>query len=151
MKLFVIAVLAFVTLSAHTCNRKTLEAAGGDEAATGMSNITSLVGSKWLLRSLGGNAITMPEGSDTPWVRLDQEGSKLEGFSGCNSLFGGFELDGDKIQFPNIGGTKKYCQEVQSTETAFLSALRSTDGFKMDGNALKLLSGDREVAALEQE
>lgn len=151
MKQFVLALLAFLTLSAHTCNKKTLDAAGSDDAASGMSKITSLVGNKWLLRSLGGNAITMPEGFDTPWIQLTHEGSKFEGFGGCNAMFGGFELDGDKIQFPNIGGTKKYCQEVQSTETAFMSALRSTDGFKMDGNALKLLSGDREVAALEQE
>jgi heat shock protein HslJ len=151
MKQLALALFAFVLLSAHTCNKKTMEAVGGVDAVEGAAKLGSLVGSKWMLRSLGGNAITVPEGFDTPWMQLAEEGSRMEGFGGCNAMFGGFELAGDKIQFPNVGGTKKYCEPVQSTETAFMSALRSTDGFKVDGRMLKLLSGDREVATLEQE
>lgn len=151
MKQFLFALVAFIGLSAHSCNKRTMEAAGGGDATAGAAKLASLLGSKWSLQSLAGSAITMPEGVEAPWIRLTEEGSKLEGFGGCNQLFGDHELNGDRISFGNVGSTKKYCEPTMATETAFLGALRGTDGFKMNGEVLKLLQDGREVAALKQE
>ena len=148
MKKIAIALVLFISLSAHTCNEKTVKAVGDD---TSMTKAASLLESKWVLQTVEGNAIKMPEGAEKPWVKLAKEGSKIEGFGGCNNLFGGFELNGDAIKFPNLASTKKYCEEVQPTETAFMSALRSTDHFKLDGSTLTLFQGTRELIGLQPE
>ncbi len=151
MKQISIALVLFLTLGSHTCNKKTMEAAGGGDAKKGAEMVSSIMDNKWVLGSIEGNAIKMPDGMEAPWLKLTKDGSKLEGFGGCNNIFGGFELAGDGIRFPNLASTKKYCEAVQPTENAFLSALRSTDHFKIDGSTLKLLAGTRELAALTPE
>lgn len=145
MKHIALALTLLATLSASKCNEKTAAAAGGAE------QLAALVDNKWMLQSLKGNAVSMPDGATAPWLKMLKEGERLEGFGGCNSLFGGYALDGDKVKFTNVGSTKKYCEGIQSTENAFMSALRDTDGFKMDGALLKLLSNGAELAAFKAE
>jgi len=147
MKKIAIGFALFISLSAHTCNEKTAGAIGD----ISMTKATSLLESKWVLQTVEGNAIKMPEGTEKPWVKMTKEGSKVEGFGGCNNLFGGFELNGDAIKFPNLASTKKYCEEVQPTENAFMGALRSTDHFKLDGSTLRLFQGTRELIGLQPE
>lgn len=142
MKQLLIATLLFVTLSAEKCNT--------DQAdVTGMANVLD---TKWVLQSLGENAISMPDGLPSPWLKLMKDGNTLEGNGGCNQLMGSFALEGDKLSFPGgVGSTKKYCANTMATETAFLSALKRVDGFKMDGGLLKLMGGGQELAAMKGE
>ncbi|MCB0765811.1 MAG: META domain-containing protein [Flavobacteriales bacterium] len=142
MKQLLIATLLFVTLSAEKCNT--------DQAGvTGMANVLD---TKWVLQSLGENAISMPDGLPSPWLKLMKDGNTLEGNGGCNQLMGSFALEGDKLSFPGgVGSTKKYCANTMATETAFLSALKRVDGFKMDGGLLKLMGGGQELAAMKGE
>ena len=147
MKRIAIALALFISLTAHTCNENTADAIGD----TSMTKAASLLGSKWVLQTVEGNVIKMPEGIEKPWVKLVKEGSKVEGSGGCNNLFGGFELDGDAVKFPNLASTKKYCEAIQPTENAFMGALRSTDHFKLDGSTLKLFQGTRELVELQPE
>lgn len=148
MKKIAIALVLFISMSAHTCNEKTVKAVGN---GTSMTKAASLLESKWVLQTVENNVVKMPESTEKPWVKLAKEGSKVEGFGGCNNLFGGFELNGDAIKFPNLASTKKYCEETQPTENAFMSALRNTDHFKLDGSTLKLFQGTRELISLQPE
>lgn len=142
MKHLLIAAFLFVTLSAEKCNT--------DQA--GVAGMANVLDTKWVLQSLGENAISMPDGSPAPWLRLAKDGSTLEGNGGCNQLMGSFTLEGEKLSFPGgVGSTKKYCANAMATETAFLSALKRVDGFKMDGGLLKLMGGGQELAALKGE
>jgi putative lipoprotein len=136
MKYIPLALTLLVTMSAHKCNEKTAEAAGGDTSAASVAKVTSIVDSKWVARTINGNAVSMPEGAETPWLRLLKDGGKVEGFGGCNSVMGGFTLEGDRVEFPNLGSTKKYCESTQPTENAFLSAVGKTKNFKMKGEIL---------------
>ena len=69
MKQLLIATLLFVTLSAEKCNT--------DQAGvTGMANVLD---TKWVLQSLGENAISMPDGLPSPWLKLMKDGNTLEG------------------------------------------------------------------------
>lgn len=142
MKYIPLALTLFVTLSANKCNNKTAEAAGGGDVAAGASKITSIVDSKWVVRSIKGNTVSMPDGAEAPWLRLLKDGGKVEGFGGCNSVMGGFKLEGDRVEFPNLGSTKKYCESTQPTENAFMSAMRNTKTFKMDGEILHFMDAD---------
>ncbi|HRF82530.1 MAG TPA: META domain-containing protein [Flavobacteriales bacterium] len=140
MKHVLLGSLLFVTLSAEKCNKT--------NATTSMANVMD---SKWVLQTLGGNAVSTPEGMEAPWLKLGKEGNSVEGNGGCNALMGTFNLEGDKISFPGMGSTKKYCESTMSTENAFMSALKRVDQFKIDGGVLKLLGGGQELATLKGE
>lgn len=129
--------LCFV-LSAHTCSKSG-------------ASMAQLLDTKWALQSLNGKAIEVPGGVETPWLQLAGSGEErsLTGFGGCNKLMGGFKLDGDRIGFPGVGSTKMYCERTAGLEQEFMTALRSADSYKLDGNALKLMQGATEVASLQ--
>jgi len=147
MKAIALGLLLITTLSAHTCNKKTADAVGGEGDMA--QQMGSIVDSKWVLQTLKGSPVNAPEGTEAPWIKLAKGAEQLEGFGGCNSLFGGFKVDGDRIQFPNLGSTKKYCEATQATENGFLSALRSADQFNLKGGILTLLKGGAEQATLK--
>lgn len=144
MKRLLFGTLLFVTLSAEKCASD--KTAGGD--VKGMANVLD---NKWVLQSLGENAVTMPDGMAAPWLKLGKEGNTVEGNGGCNALMGSFTMEGDKISFPGLGSTKKYCESTMSTENAFMSALKRVDQFKLDGGMLHLLGGGQELATLKGE
>ena len=135
MKHIALSLLLFVTLSANKC--KNDAGAGG----------ASLLDTKWVIQSLGGEALTMPEGREQPWLQL--AGDQLKGFGGCNQLMGGYKMDGSKVSFSNIGSTKMYCEGIQPTESAIMKMLGRVDSYKMDGGVLKLMGGGSELAALK--
>lgn len=136
MKNLALALTFFVTLSANKCN----DSAGG---------MTSLLDKKWVFQSLAGQALTMPDGVQQPWLQL--AGDQLSGFGGCNRLMGGFKMDGSSLSFPGVGSTKMFCEGVQPTESAIKQMLGQVDSFKMDGGLLKLMGAGNELAALKAE
>jgi len=149
-----ISLLLLVTLSAHKCNEKTAAAAGDGNPAVGMTKIPGIMDSKWVVRTIKGNVVTMPDkGGEAPWLRMLKEGNKVEGFGGCNSLMGGFRLSGEQIQFPNLGSTKKFCESTQSIENGFMGALKATRKFKLDKAGLLHLTDDAgaDLATFTQE
>ncbi|MCB0764231.1 MAG: META domain-containing protein [Flavobacteriales bacterium] len=136
MKHLTLAAVLLLTMSAHKCNNE----------ATGMTSITD---TKWILSSLSGEDLKLPEGVERPWLKL--AGDQLEGFGGCNSLMGQVKMDGTSLSFPGVGSTKKYCENVQPTENAIKDMLGKVDAFKMDGGLLKLLGNGAELATLKSE
>ncbi|MCB9169165.1 MAG: META domain-containing protein [Flavobacteriales bacterium] len=130
-----------VLLSANKCADTKM---GGNTT----TDLAALAGGQWMLATLNGKPIEMPEGAKTPWVKLDQEGAQLSGYGGCNQLMGSYKLEGDRISFPGLGSTKMLCPATSDLESKFLNALRLTDGFKMDGDVLRLMQGTTELATL---
>ncbi len=136
MKHLALALTLFVTLSASKCNND----AGG---------MTSLLDKKWVFQSLAGQALTVPDGVEQPWLQL--AGDQLSGFGGCNRLMGGVKMDGNSLSFPGVGSTKMFCEGVQPTESAIKQLLGQVDSFKMDDGLLKLMGAGKELAALKAE
>ena len=141
MKNLTIALSLFILMSANKCKNDT------DGGTKSMDAMSSIADTKWVLQSLGGNALDLPEGTEQPWLKL--AGENFEGFGGCNSLMGGVALAGDALSFKSIGSTKKYCADVQPTEDSTKSMLRKVDSFKMEDGLLKLIGGGTELAALK--
>lgn len=137
MKALVLSLL-FVALNANTCNKH-----GGGTSGGG----TSLKESKWVFQTVGGEALTMPEGREQPWLQL--VGDQLTGFGGCNKLMGGYTMDGDKLSFPSVGSTKMFCEGIQPIESSITGMLRKVDGYKVEGSTLKLMGGGVELATLK--
>lgn len=131
----------FFTLTSEKCDKAS---ATVTEAAPAVTNI---FGTRWNLASIAGNAIRLPEGTENPYLSIAEDLS-VTGFGGCNRLMGQAKVDGSAVSFPGVGGTKMYCKETQETETSFLTALRATNTFKLDGDQLTLLDRDKELAKL---
>lgn len=139
---FPLAVLALgMVLSANTCSDKK---SAKDGAAIGSAQ------GKWVLLSLDGAEVNMPEGVETPYISIDSTGENLVGFGGCNRMFGTVRIWGDSISFPGLASTRMYCVETQQVENNFLEALNTAHTYALKGNQL-VLSGDRERAVLRRE
>lgn len=117
---------------------------------SGLSNPAEVLDTKWMLKTLGGEAVTMPEGMSAPWLQLAADNA-VSGFAGCNNLTGQYKLEGNTIGFPGLATTKKFCEPTQKVEDAFLGALREANSVKLDKGMLKLLQGDKELAAFSKE
>ena len=107
----------------------------------------SLEGSNWVLESLlGGEAgltSPLPDSTVTAIFREDQ----VQGNAGCNSYFGSYELDGDRITFGPVGMTEMYCQpeELMEQEGAYLSGLSSAAAYQIVDDQLQIIDGDGTV------
>ncbi len=136
MKNTLIAAAMLLTLTAQKCADKT-------------ASSTGLMEKKWVIQTINGQRLDLPDGTETPWLKLN--GDQLQGFGGCNALMGSYALEGSKLSFSGIGSTKKYCEGVQPTENAIKEALGKADSFRLDGNQLRLLGGGKELATLAGE
>ncbi|MFZ1693830.1 MAG: META domain-containing protein [Flavobacteriales bacterium] len=136
MKYPAIALLLLITLTANKCVKKGVDTA-------------SLKEKKWVVETLNGQRPELPDGAETPWLKL--AGDQLQGFGGCNALMGGYTMEGTKLSFSNIGSTKKYCEGIQPTENAVKEMLDKVDSFRLDDNQLRLLGGGKELAQLRGE
>src|SRR5690606_14862297 len=97
---------------------------------------------KWILVSLNGTEVQMPEGVETPYISVDSTGENVTGFAGCNRMFGTVKTWGDSIAFPGLASTRMYCVETQAVENSFLEALNTTRTYTIKGDQLMLL-GDK--------
>src|SRR5512133_734061 len=91
---------------AATSQTKNFQSAGNGPLLTGIENSTvpakesPLVGTKWILVELRGNAIVKSAKSKEFSFLLLRNDFKASAYAGCNRLFAGFELNnGSRIRF----------------------------------------------------
>lgn len=125
-------------LSANTCSDK----GAGADAARAMQG-------KWVLETVNGEAVHMPEGKEAPYLTVDSAAQNVSGFAGCNRVFGPIKVWGDSISFEGLAATRMYCVETQQVEDAFMGALNGTRTFLVKGDKLTLLGG-KELAVLRK-
>ncbi len=99
----------------------------------GVINERPLEGTNWLLIELNGKEISTVDKRPVSVFYL-KEGSKVNGFAGCNSFTGGYKQEGSKIVCTPLASTKMFCQETMELETNFLQLLQSEHTYKMEGS-----------------
>ncbi len=134
------AVALALLLSADTCNTGTT---GG--ATPG----NDLVGT-WELAELNGAALEMPEGKEQPYLTFDSLAQNVNGYAGCNRVFGPVHVSSDSIGFAGLAATRMYCTETQHVEDAFMAALNRAVGYAVKDGRLTLLDGDQQLAVLRR-
>ena len=84
---------------------------------------SGLAGSEWKPLRISGWEV--PEASSV-FVQFRGQG-RLEGFTGCNRLFGEYEASDGRLSVGPVVATRKVCDDdhVQQVETALLAALDS--------------------------
>jgi len=106
-----------------------------------------LEGTHWKLISLKGEVLPAAEGRQAPYLMLDAKEHRLSGFSGCNRMIGGYQLDGDHLTFGPVAGTMMACTTGMDVEQRFKAALSHVNRWKIDGQGLDLLDSDGAVVA----
>ncbi len=110
----------------------------------------ALLNVRWVLTRLGAVELPRRKGTREPYMTLSSPPGRLEGFSGCNRLFGAFAVDGAKLTFgPGIGMTRMACagRGAAELESGFAQALQATARWRVDGAALELLDETGAVLA----
>ena len=117
-------------------------AACGSGVAGGQESTGSVDG-EWTLLTLNGAAL-LP---DTTINAAFADGY-VTGFSGCNSYFGSYAVDGSAIHFEQLGMTLMACLEqgVMDQEQAYTEALSNVAQYHLADDRLELL--DKSGAAL---
>ena len=111
-------------------------ACGGDDDDAGG---TALEGTEWTLVS----GVEAPEDA-VPTLTL-ADGS-ANGFGGCNTFGGSYELDGDSITIGPLASTMMACEEAKSaSEAAYLPALEAADAWAVENGELVLSSDGEET------
>ncbi len=104
-------------------------------------------GTEWRLVEAGGAPIAPLPGDLQPYFLLDHEDQKVSGYSGCNSFFGGYLLEGSRLDFGLLGSTRRACPEEEtSVEEKLLGVLGKTRKWKITDGDLVLLDDSGELA-----
>jgi heat shock protein HslJ len=99
-----------------------------------------------IVREINGKLAAPAGQRGLPTLRLDAGKKQASGFSGVNRFFGGYERTGEKLKFGMLAGTMMAGpEEHMATETAFLQALQSVSGWRMNKADLELLNGEKVV------
>lgn len=96
---------------------------------------------KWLFQKLDGIDIS----NNKPIFIEFFKDNKFSGFSGCNNVFGNFEITNqNQIKFSSVASTKKMCnEESMKIEQQIFDVLSSTNNFSISNNTLFLNVGKR--------
>jgi heat shock protein HslJ len=74
----------------------------------------------------------------SPSILFDETGQRIEGYGGCNSFAGAYELkDGGRIAFSGIAATLRACPDME-TESQLFEVLGMTDNYAIAGMRLSL-------------
>lgn len=106
----------------------------------------SLQNTYWKLTHLGAQPMLPPAGqSAEAHLVLHFEG-RVAGSDGCNRMMGRYTLDAERLTFGPLAGTRMACQGLDGRDAAFMRALESVTGWRVQGNTLELLAGTVPVA-----
>jgi heat shock protein HslJ len=89
--------------------------------------------------TLNNVSVESPEGTRELHLELNSEDLRVQGFSGCNSFMGAYELEGPKITFSRVAGTMMACAGDMSIERRILEMLGSVRTWQISGKTLRLM------------
>lgn len=105
-----------------------------DKPVTKKEEVSVLSGKKftWVKSELNLNKETILPAKKEAYNIFFEEQKKVRIVTDCNSGFGEYEIEGNKITFGNITSTEKYCPDSQ--EGIFYNELISAQTFNLDNN-----------------
>jgi heat shock protein HslJ len=98
-----------------------------------------LVGTYWKAVELAGKPVPAPSAPREAHLEFQANG-RVSGADGCNSVTGGYALNGDSLTFGQLAGTRMACIGTGETERAFHDALQATSAWNITGDRLELMN-----------
>lgn len=103
---------------------------------------------QWILLELEGKEITKLPEREAPFIAFEADSDRFFGYGGCNRFFGSYTSEEKgKLSLGNIASTRMYCGE-ESPEDQFLLLLAEVEGYKIQGESLRLLDTQGEPLLL---
>ena len=106
--------------------------------STAETSTATLENTYWKLMRLGGEAVAVADGQREPHFILQPEEKRVAGSGGCNRLMGSYTLEGERLAFSQMAGTKMACPQGMDVEQAFHAALGKVASWRIDGETLEL-------------
>ncbi|GAB3929618.1 META domain-containing protein [Larkinella terrae] len=108
-------------------------------------NGVSRLNSQWVLETYRGQRLHAEQfvNRQMPTLAINLKEKKVQGFTGCNSLQGQVQADGDNVRFETISTTRRACP--YNFESGFLSTLQSVTLYRISNNRLTLLADGKYV------
>jgi heat shock protein HslJ len=99
---------------------------------------SSIAGHDWSAIYLKGVNI----GKIEAFIKIDTDGKRFTGNTGCNIMNGSVNIDRERIKFSAVITTKRACtRKTAPIERAMLTALNNATSFKLSHSRLRLFSG----------
>ncbi len=98
---------------------------------------SQLSSNKWHLDYMESSAVILEE---KPWFQLRDNGSKINGFGGCNNFFGTVEVAKNTLKGSTFGSTQMFCNEGSLMEQKLLKALQQSCRYYITENQLVIWS-----------
>ncbi|MDD2382736.1 MAG: META domain-containing protein [Sulfurospirillaceae bacterium] len=104
---------------------------------------------QWQVIGINGKAIMVQESK--PYIKLKLDNSRLQGFGGCNILFGNYILGiQNSVEFPMVASTKRACPNL-ALEAEFLKMLSEVKSYTIqEGVLLFYDKGNKTIATFEK-
>jgi heat shock protein HslJ len=107
---------------------------------------TPLTGTYWKLTRLEGKPVPPREGPREPHLVFREE-KRVTGSGGCNSLTGGYKVQGGEITFTEVAATRMACARAMDLESAFFAVLEKVRSLKIREQHLELYDANGEMVA----
>ncbi|MDQ2794299.1 MAG: META domain-containing protein [Bacteroidota bacterium] len=136
-----------LALLAAGCNARPAQ-----ETAAASSPVTPdapLRGTRWVLRQLAGQPVTVPANTREAFLTLRADGT-AEGNGSCNRFRGSFFSETEsELKFSPLMSTRMSCPAI-ATESGFIRALGQANSYEINGDTLRVLDiSGTAVARLE--
>ena len=105
-----------------------------------------LVGTRWVLVRLGGQAVVLGKDDREPSIALQTASPRVVGFDGCNRLMGDYRIDGDRIEFSQMATPLMACPDMRVAER-LAEAMAVTVRWQVRGAHLELFDAAGTVQA----
>jgi heat shock protein HslJ len=118
-----------------------------DEVAA--ASAVPLVGTNWRLTQLEGQIVENPSGASAISLQLQPQNPRATGFAGCNRLFGGYLLEGDRLRFDQLGATKMACVDDNrmKLEQRYFDVLARVASWRITDRSLALFGASGNTLA----
>jgi len=106
----------------------------------------ALENTTWVLESHGDpdNLISVLEDTEIT-IKFNSASGQLEGSAACNSYFGSYEVNEDKLTIKQpIGQTEMACLEpITEQENQYLTTLQDAESYEIDSDQMQIFCGDK--------
>jgi copper homeostasis protein (lipoprotein) len=103
----------------------------------------ALEGTYWKLTELEGAPLAPDPARPAREAHLvfGRDPRRASGADGCNAMVGGYELEGTRLKFDQLAGTRMACPDLGNLDQLFRQALARTASLRLLGPALQLRDG----------
>lgn len=148
MKTAKITSILFIAVTLFACgSSNTTTGAKGDNTPSEKE----LANGYWeLIRMAEVPSIKTMDGDRKVGMSFNPGENQINGYSGCNSFFGSYVLNGSSISFSQMGSTKMACIRNVIDEQAFLTMFSQANKIMLEDKLLKLMDSNNIVLAVFQ-